>query len=93
MTKPLELTIYPLRPRACHCCHPGYEGPNGPVLASSVDAQALNKGLTEAELAAEYWQSGYADVRYDREDEDLEPIPEIIHRFATLPDAADNGYE
>jgi hypothetical protein len=52
---------------------------------SATDAYALNKHLTDAELAAEYWQSGYADVRYDRVDQDLEPIPEILYRFATLP--------
>ncbi|MCW3766448.1 hypothetical protein OCL88_08175 [Paenarthrobacter sp. PAE-2] len=43
------------------------------------------KRLNDTELAAEYWQADYTDTRHDREDEDLEPIPEIVHRFATLP--------
>ncbi|MNI84823.1 hypothetical protein D3C73_1417580 [compost metagenome] len=48
-------------------------------------ALSQRKRLNDTELAAEYWQADYADVRHDREDEDLEPIPEIIMRFGTFP--------
>lgn len=56
-----------------------------PYVRAMADRMSQAKRLTDAELAAEYWQADYADVRFDREDEDLEPIPEILHRFATLP--------
>lgn len=86
MSKTLELTIFEKEPGR-YGREPLYNSPDGfwAYAASHVDGYAANKHLTDAELAAEYWQSGYTDVRYDREDEDLEPIPEIIHRFATLP--------
>lgn len=83
MTRPLELTIHPLiQDRHGEDWYVWKDTAVRPFVA---DMYAVNKHLTEPELAAEYWQSDYADTRYDREDEDLEPIPEIIQRFATLP--------
>lgn len=76
-------TVYPHTLDGGHDCI--IDGEGTIRMLWELDALAWNKALTDAELAAEYWQSDYADVRYDREDEDLEPIPEIIHRFATLP--------
>lgn len=82
-TPPDVLTIYP------HTIDGGLDciidGEGTMRTLAEADGLAWNKALTDSELAAEYWQSGYADVRYGREDEDLEPIPEIILRFASLP--------
>lgn len=49
---------------------------------------AVDKRFTDAELAAEYHRAGddMAETHYDRESKpDMEPIPRILHRFATLP--------
>lgn len=83
MKQPLKLTWYwPVNCGApCRCNV--YQIGNRVIPDYEVDI--WSKRLMDPELAAEYWQAGYADERYDREDEDLEPIPEIISRFATHP--------
>ena len=53
------------------------------IKAFQVRQLSTNR-LSSAELAAEYWRArdGMAEANYDR---DAEPIPRILHRFATLP--------
>lgn len=83
MSRPLELTIYPLWFSIDGTAYADIEGDRHPVNA---DCTALNKHLTEPELAAEYWRAcnDMAETNYDRNDV-VESIPSIIRRFATTP--------
>jgi hypothetical protein len=83
MSKPLELTMYPIWENGFGDFYADKEDPMRPTR---VDFEVFRKRLTDTELAAEYWRAGdgMAEVNYDR-DGSAEPITKILYRFATLP--------
>lgn len=87
--KPLELVIFEKVPGQ-YGRESTYNSPDGlwayPV--SQVDGNALNKHLTDEELAAEYWRAKYSEVRSEvygvLTDENRAKVA-TVERFATLP--------
>jgi len=88
--KALELTVYKKEPGR-YGRESTYNSPDGfwAYPASHADGYAQGKRLTDAELAAEYWQAHAFHERAVRGESCIELIMEreveVWTRFATLP--------
>lgn len=84
--KPLELTVYPLDP----AFPAGYKLPrDSRVTYRAANRMAVEKRLTPAECAAEYWKARdqcLIEIRANHFELD-EAMAETLHRFARLPHA------
>jgi hypothetical protein len=100
--KPLELTVWARNENYPGASNVVYEHPDGLVAVGDlfVDAEAHEKRLTDAELAAEYWAlyseyvRGASNLLHCQERymeaagksfQEADLKCRVLHRFATLP--------
>lgn len=101
MTKPLELTVYPMWDNGFGDT---YADKDDPMRPTRVDFEVFRKMFTDTELAAEYWLLSSRRQRMlgyhvsDNSPTKLQANVDAsrmatVERFATLPHASENGYE